>query len=295
MFESAFFRFRRRRFSLVGMTLIVVLLGLCQSAMGSDSDKATAKAHYEKATRHYEIREFDRALLEYKAAYLAQPDTAFLFNIGQCYRKLGQDQEALNFFQLYLKKASPDDPNRHQVEARIRDIEAEAKLKADAAQAAPRPSSSSPVLNPPPGPTVAPMSPEAATALSATPTSVEQSSPVSAVPQMSSSGGGLRVAGIACGAAGLASVGVAIYYYARARSLSDRVTTAQNPTAADDQAGRDAETMQWVFYSVGAGALASGTLLYLLGWSSANANNRLTGITPTVGPRWAGISAQGAF
>jgi tetratricopeptide (TPR) repeat protein len=277
------------------MAVVVLLTGLCGSAMGGESDKAAARARYETATRLYDIRDYDKALLEFKSAYLIQPDPAFLFNIGQCYRKLGQDQEALNFFQQYLKKAPPDDPNRRLVEARIRDIEAETKLKADTAHAAPRPSSPSPVPNPPPGPAVAPTSPPAATAFPTVPASVEQASPVGAVPETSSSGRGLRFAGIGCGAVGLTSIGVAIYYYTRARTLSDRVSNAQNPSAADDQAGRDAQTMQWVFYSVGAGALASGTLLYLLGWPPAEPGRRLTGIAPTVGPRWAGISAQGAF
>jgi len=48
-----------------------------QPAQGGEGNKATAKAHYEKGTRLYEIREYDKALLEYKSAYLAQPDPAF--------------------------------------------------------------------------------------------------------------------------------------------------------------------------------------------------------------------------
>ena len=70
------------------------------------------------------MREYAEALKEYKAAYVAKPDPAFLFNIGQCYRKLNKNAEALDFFQQFLKKSPPDDPNRAQVEARIRNIEA---------------------------------------------------------------------------------------------------------------------------------------------------------------------------
>jgi len=195
------------------------------TAEASDNSRATAKARYETATRLYEIREYDKALLEYKSAYLAQPDPAFLFNIGQCYRKLGQNHEALNFFQEYLKKASPDDPNRSQVEARVRDIEAEAKLQAEAAQAAAAPVPPPEVVQPVPTPAIAPV----AAAPTVPATSVEQAVPVSATP--AASGRGLRIAGIACGAAGLASVGIAIYYYTRARSLSDSVTSSPNPKA----------------------------------------------------------------
>jgi tetratricopeptide (TPR) repeat protein len=289
MRKSVFSRPPQGRF-FVAAVLVAVFLGVFgPMARAGDNRRATAKAHYETATRLYDIREYDKALLEYKSAYLAQPDPAFLFNIGQCHRKLGQNQQALNFFQEYLKKASPDDPNRSQVEARIRDIEAEAKLQAEAAQAAA-------AATPAPAPEVVPPAPTPATAaVAATPTapaaSVEQAVPVNTTPE--GSGRGLRIAGIACGAAGLASVGIGIYYYTRARSLSDRVTNSQNPKASDDQAGRDAQTMQWVFYGIGAGALATGTVLYLLGWPSNPAGRTVA--TPIVGPGLVGISAQGTF
>ena len=280
MRSSAFLRFRRARFPLAGVVIALAVGGFAQAARAGDSDKAVARAHYETATRLYEIREYDKALLEYKSAYLAQPDPAFLFNIGQCYRKLGQTAEALNFFQQYLKKAPPDDPNRRQVEARIRDIEAEAKLKAEAAQAAP---AQAPAPEPSPPPPAVPAIPAAAA-------SVEQAP---AVPQ--ASGRGLRIAGAVCGAAGLASIGAAIYYYTRARSFSDKVSNATIPNTSDEQAGQNAETMQWVFYSVGAGALATGTLLYLLGWPTAEAGRPVAAVAPMLGPGLAGISARAAF
>jgi tetratricopeptide (TPR) repeat protein len=280
MRSSAFLRFGRERFSLAGVVLAFALAGFAQTARAGDNDKAVARAHYETATRLYEIREYDKALLEYKSAYLAQPDPAFLFNIGQCYRKLGQAAEALNFFQQYLKKAPPDDPNRRQVEARIRDIEAEAKLKAEAAQAAPA-QVPPPAFSPP---------------LPATPTISAAAATVEEAPAVPrSSGRGLRTAGVVCGAAGLASIGTAIYYYTRARSFSDKVSNAVTPNTSDEQAGKNAETMQWVFYGVGAGALATGTLLYLLGWPTADASRSLAGVAPMIGPGLAGISAHGAF
>jgi hypothetical protein len=280
---------RRERFFLAAVLVAVALGAWGPTAEASDNSRATAKARYETATRLYEIREYDKALLEYKSAYLAQPDPAFLFNIGQCYRKLGQNHEALNFFQEYLKKASPDDPNRSQVEARVRDIEAEAKLQAEAAQAAAAPVPPPEVVQPVPTPAIAPV----AAAPTVPAASVEQAVPVSATP--AASGRGLRIAGIACGAAGLASMGIAIYYYTRARSLSDSVTSSPNPKASDDQAGRDAQTMQRVFYSIGAGALVTGTVLYWLGWPTKQAGPAVAGVAPIMGPGLAGISAQGTF
>ena len=117
----------RRQLRLTGLALVVgalvALTGPRSRAYSAESEKTVAKAHYETATRFYDLREYAKALDEYKAAYMAKPDPAFLFNIGQCHRKLGNAASAIEFYQQYLKKTGPDDPNRKQAEARIRDIE----------------------------------------------------------------------------------------------------------------------------------------------------------------------------
>ena len=96
---------------------------LTAAALGAEADKVAAKAHYEAATRLYDIKEWAKALDEYKAAYLSKPDPAFLFNVGQCYRRLGRQAQALEFYKEFLKKAPPDDPNRPNVENRVREME----------------------------------------------------------------------------------------------------------------------------------------------------------------------------
>jgi hypothetical protein len=106
-----------------GVVAVVVCGALALPAEAGESDKVVARAHYETATRLYEVREYADALKEYKAAYVAKPDAAFLFNIGQCFRKMDKNAEALDFFQQFLKKSPPDDPNRDLVEARIRNIQ----------------------------------------------------------------------------------------------------------------------------------------------------------------------------
>jgi tetratricopeptide (TPR) repeat protein len=125
--------------------------------------------------------------------------------------------------------------------------------------------------------------------------SIAEAAPPIAAPEPASSGRGLRVAGIVCGAAGLASIGTAVYFYTRAASLSDKISSSDAPTSSDYQAGKDAETMQWVFYGVGAAALATGAVLYWLGSSSSASAQTATVVAPMVGPGIAGLSAQGTF
>src|ERR1039457_5384560 len=108
---------------LAGLVIVAVCGAVSSRALCAENDKVVARAHYETATRIYDLREYAKALDEYKAAYLAKPDPAFLFNVGQCYRRLGKFDQALDFYREYLKKAPPDDPNRPNVEARIRNTD----------------------------------------------------------------------------------------------------------------------------------------------------------------------------
>jgi len=107
----------------LGVLSTLALMGLASPVLGADVDQAVAKAHYEAGTRLYDIKEWTKALEEFKTAYLSKPDPAFLYNIGQCYRKLGQASQALEFYKEYLKKTSPADPNRANVEARVHEME----------------------------------------------------------------------------------------------------------------------------------------------------------------------------
>ena len=86
-------------------------------------EKAEAKAHYDQGTVHFNLDEWPQAIEEFRAAYRAYPDAIFLYNIAQCYRKMGNPAEALSFYKKYLRER-PDAPNRAEVEKRIDELEA---------------------------------------------------------------------------------------------------------------------------------------------------------------------------
>jgi drug/metabolite transporter (DMT)-like permease len=110
-----------------------------------------------------------------------------------------------------------------------------------------------------------------------------------------SEGHGLRIAGISCGVAGMASIATGAYFYTRARSYSDKVSNQSTPNPSDASAGKNAETMQWVLYSAGGAALATGVLLYALGWPNEESHRPVAKFAPILGHGLAGLSAQGAF
>jgi len=55
------------------------------------------------------------AFVELSAAYQASGDPALLAPLGQVHQRLGQNEEALDYYQRYLKEAPDDAPDRKEV------------------------------------------------------------------------------------------------------------------------------------------------------------------------------------
>jgi len=218
----------------------------------------------------------------------------FTRNLGACYYYLHRPDPALSNLREYLKrKADITAEDRAEVEGWIAEMEKLQKQPAAATSAEPV------VVATPPSPvTPAPVAVAASPALPAATAPIAQAAAAETVasgpaPAPTSDGRTLRIAGMATGAAGLVAIGTGIYFYTRATSLSDKITNSKNSSASDFASGKSAETMQWVFYSVGVAALATGSILYYLGWRDASPGQ--TAIAPMAGPGLAGIAAQGAF
>jgi hypothetical protein len=181
--------------------------------------------------------EVDRGI-ELLADYLATTeDITAIYNMGRCYQQNGMPDKALLQFREYRRKGtSLTAEERKDVAAQIEELEAEQRRTRGAAPFLARPGPITPGAPDEPG---------------------------------SGGNGGrqstLRTAGVVAAAAGVASLGAAVYFGLRARSLEARVTDAGRYDPSDDQAGRTAQSMQWVMYGVGAAALVAGGVLYYLG------------------------------
>jgi hypothetical protein len=233
--------------------------------------------------------------------YIDTRDATYIFNQARCFEQNNHCDEAVGRFREYLRKATGlSAEERTDTEKHIADCEALLSRKAvpspggesagaDASRSeAPNPSA---LASPPPS---APASPPPAAVPPALPT-LAPTAVTTTAPAPDNPGHGLRLAGITCGAVGVASVATAIYFYTQAKSYSDKVSGQVIPNPSDEDAGKRAETMQWVFYGVGGAALAAGTVMYVLGWRAANAGPGTVAIAPMVGSGVAGVSAQGAF
>jgi tetratricopeptide (TPR) repeat protein len=103
---------------LVACCLTLFLVGAAHA-----DDKHAAKQAFVEGSRQYDVGDFQAALTAFKRAYLNYEDPAFLFNIAQCQRVLGDKTEALRTYRIYLQKV-PNAPNRVDVERVIADLQA---------------------------------------------------------------------------------------------------------------------------------------------------------------------------
>jgi len=223
--------------------------------------------------------------------FIDTKDANFIFNQARCFEQNNRCEEAISRFREYLRKASGlSAEDKADTEKHIADCQALMGTKAasepKAEVALPAPAPAAPIAVPSPPPAIAPVAVASPTA----PEPVAVATTPSANP-----GRGLRIAGITCGVVGATSVGAGIYYYTQAKSYSDKVSGQTIPNPSDESAGKHAQTMQWVFYSAGAAAIATGTVLYVLGWKAANASQATASVSPMLGPGLAGIAAQGSF
>lgn len=102
----------------------ILAVGLCLLTGSAFADnRSLAREAYKEGTRQFEIGEYKAALENFKKAYVAYEEAAFLFNMAQCQRLLGEKPEALRSYRLYLRKI-PNSPNRAEIENVISSLEA---------------------------------------------------------------------------------------------------------------------------------------------------------------------------
>ncbi len=148
----------RPRSLLAPLTVVLAVALAARVAAADDAATRTAKRHFERGQKLYALTKFREALDEYQQAFDAKPIPDFLFNIGQCYRNLGDYDSAIFSYKKYLA-ATPDAANRAQVEQLIDDLQAKKDredarrlaLQPQPPQTAPPPAAA-PAAPPPPPP-----------------------------------------------------------------------------------------------------------------------------------------------
>ena len=101
--------------------LLLALLAAPPPRAASAAESSIEREIEQHATlgrRHAEKARYHDAILEYRKAYELRADPEFLFAIAGCYRRLGNSERALFFYQRYLS-AAPAGANRAAAEQEI--------------------------------------------------------------------------------------------------------------------------------------------------------------------------------
>lgn len=279
---------------LVAMAALLTL----SAGVARGDDQGTARDHYIKGTRAYELGLYDEAIAEYMAAYKAKDDPALLFNLGQAHRLAGHPAEALRFYKTYLAKL-PEASNRADVESKIRDLRelVEKQKPPQAEPAAVAPASSQPA-------STRPTPPESLPGGTSVASDVGVGSPVAAtvkeVPGAPAQPGrGKKLAGVVLAAGGVALVGTGIAFAVLAKRASDQLTQLDQSRGVFDpskeSAGRRDQVLEGVFIGVGAAALATGAILYFLGAYPGPDSPRAITLAPAVAAHCTGATLRMVF
>jgi tetratricopeptide (TPR) repeat protein len=260
-----------------------VAAGFARPSQAEPRAKPSAEAHYKKGMKAYTLGHFTEAIEEFEKAYEVRSEPIFLYNIAQSHRQSDNPQRAIFFYRRYLE-AEPDAKNRSEIEQRIKDMQAQLDAKAEIA-----------LTTAPPIPAPQPVAPPipAATPVVVEPVPVirEQAQPERA----QTAGRGLRIAGIGIGATGVAGVVTGIALGLHASSLYKEANTAGNPyDYAKDQSSRTFRTLEWVSFSVGGAAIATGAVLYYFGASAKSASTSVA-VAPFLAPGAGGAAISGRF
>lgn len=120
------------------LALVVMVLACAAHAQAQTEDPlARARTHFEAGRALYQLGNYNEALREFAAGYQLAPRPQFLLNLGQCYRKLDDLQNARAMYQRYLHDAPSTDPERSQAQQILAEIDKQIADKQAAANAPP--------------------------------------------------------------------------------------------------------------------------------------------------------------
>jgi hypothetical protein len=231
--------------------------------------------------------------------YVSTNDIAYLFNQGRCFEQNGKYEDAIvRFREFQRKNADAGNPPDAGAEKHIADCQALLDKEKPAIPPAPVPAPTLPLA-----PAAAPVV-ESSGAVSA-PGAATQTEP-SPVRIAASAGGargaGMRIAGIATLAVGLAGVATGVTLNLKANSLARELDASASTTNSSttlytrskESSHSTYETLSWVGYGAGGACLAAGAILYYLGHSRA-ADHASVSLWPAAGPGHVGAVVRGAF
>lgn len=160
------------RASAVALVIALIVLAPAARSFADAGSERAAKDAVDRAVSEYNLGHFAESSAFFEKAYRLDPAPILLFNIGQCQRRLGDNERALFSYRRFLDVAPATAPQRPEVEKRIAELELSVREQSELknrpppgigtegrAKASPAPIADAPATTPPP-PEAPPPAPE---------------------------------------------------------------------------------------------------------------------------------------
>jgi len=233
--------------------------------------------------------------------YVSTKDIAYLFNQARCFEQNGKYEEAIiRFHEYQLKNADAGNPPDESAEKHIASCQALLdKQKAGQGATALPPVTSTvtaPAAPAEPKPVAVEGSGQRAEAKPEV--APEPKADVAASIAPETPGRGLRVAGIAAAAVGVAGIAAGVVFNLKANSLASDLEAANGSSTTLYSRSKESSrssyaTLTWVAYGAGAACVVGGAVVYLLGRSQGPSAQ--VALAPAMGVGEIGAVVQGAF
>jgi len=243
---------------------------------------------------------YREALEAYARLYAESQHPTFLYNIARCHHRLGNPDEAISYYQLYLREErNVAEGKRNEIAGFIREMEAvkQARLKQSEEREKKRESAVAPAA---PGQGLMPLQAPAG----ASPGPVIEARQASPSTETKSSSW-VRTSGFVLGGVGLAAIGTGLFLAYDSVGAADeakrRLVTASMMNRTDDydtakadfDAAKDRNALGWTVAAIGAAGVVGGVVMVLL--SPDRKDGRSLALTPVMSARSAGLIAEGRW
>ena len=91
------------------------LQGIAPARAQKNNSLELAKKEYQRGSKLYAAQSYERALEAFQSAYTHQPIPGLLYNIGQCYRRLGNFELAIEKYSAFLDLATAAPPEQRRI------------------------------------------------------------------------------------------------------------------------------------------------------------------------------------
>jgi tetratricopeptide (TPR) repeat protein len=236
-----------------------------------------SEAAMQEGRRHYDLREWDEAIAEFKQAYKRDPSAAALFNIAQSYRQKGDCAAAAGSYKAYLRNY-PHAKNRAEVEAFVTEM--------------------TECANKPPPVSAEP--PTTTTTTTGEPTEPSPQKPVVVIenaPRRSDDHAWMRWTGYSLMGGGVIGLAVSTKFALDGRGsqrdldMRCAISCTSGQANAINDRGHRANTRAWISGAVGGAALVGGVVFYML-WRDHAQSGASLEVTPTEGGATASLTLE---